>query len=222
MEEGLFHNQVFVTHINEFAVAAVGHMEGHTAVERVNPLTGAREQVCPHYNTIPCEAHQAVYTGSRNVFDFSGVPSSFVCDATGHQLFEVNGQAPQAFIDKLNQAQQQIGQRPITGSQIQRMMRDLYRGDAKANEGKFKDALESYQGVADAEANPDFVKARARARIEALAAKVAQAIETARGLAPAAAKRELKKLIRELRDFPEAKAAAEAALAELEPAPAGN
>ncbi len=216
MEEGLFHNQIFVNHVNEFAVAAVGHMEGHTEEERVNPLTGAREKVCPRYDTIPCTAHQSVYQGSRNNFQFTGVPASFIADPQGNKLFEVNGQAPQAFIDKLNEAQQKIGQRPITGSQIARWMSQVYRGDQKANDGKFKDALKGYQEVADDESIPEFVRARARARVEALSAKAMEAIEAARALPASKAKRELKKLIKELKDLETPRTAAEAALAELE------
>lgn len=216
MEEGLFHNPIFVNHINEFAVAAVGHMEGHTEEERVNPVTGAREKVCPHYDTIPCAAHQAVYQGSRNAFDFSGVPACFIADSAGVMVSQVNGQAPQPFIDKINEAQQKIGQRPITGSQIARWMADVNRGDAKATQGKFKDALASYNKVIEDEAIPEFVRARARQKVVDLNARITAAIDAARALAPMQAKRDLKKLVRDLKDFPEAKAAAEAALAELE------
>lgn len=216
MEEGLFHNPIFVNHINEFAVAAVGHMEGHSEEERVNPMTGAREKVCPHYDTIPCTAHQAVYQGARNNFQFSGVPACFIADPQGNKVSEVNGQAPQAFIDKLNEAQQKIGQRPVTGSQITRWMTSVYRGDQKANDGKFKDALKGYQDVAEDEAIPEFVRARARARIEALSQKAMDAIAAARELPASKAKRELKKLIKELKDLEEPRTAAEAALAELE------
>lgn len=216
MEEGLFHNPLFVNHINEFAVAAVGHMEGHTEEERVNPMTGAREKVCPHYDTIPCTAHQEVYRGAGNRFEFSGVPACFIADASGNMVSEVRGQAPQQFIDKINEAQQKIGQRPITGSQINRWMSQVYRGDQKANDGKFKDALKSYQDVADDEAIPQFVRARAQARVEALSQKAMEAIEAARALPASKAKRELKKLIKELKDLEAPRTAAEAALAELE------
>lgn len=216
MEEGLFHNPIFVNHVNEFAVAAVGHSEGHSAEERINPQTGAREQVCPRYDTIPCSAHQAVYQGARNAFQFSAVPSSFIADPSGKMLSEVGGQAPQAFIDKLNEAQQTIGQRPVTGSQIARWMQHVYRGDQKANEGKFKDALKGYQQVADDEEIPEFIRARARARVGTLSQRAAEAIEAASALPASKAKRELKKLIKELKDMDEARAAAEAALAELE------
>ncbi|MCW8141238.1 MAG: hypothetical protein KIT58_20240 [Planctomycetota bacterium] len=216
MEEGLFHNPVFVNHTNEFAVAAVGHMEGHAERERVNPSTGAREQVCPTYGTIPCAAHQAVYRGASNGFEFRGVPASFITDHTGKQLFQISGQAPQQFIDKLNEAQRQIGQRPITGSQIARWMREVHRGDAKLAEGKFKDALGGYRKVADDASIPEFVRARAREKVEALPGRLLQAVEAARALPANQAKRELKKLVRDLKDFEEAKTAAEAALAELE------
>ena len=114
MEEGLFHNQLFVNHINENAVAAIAHSEGHAEEERVNPLTGAREKVCPRYDSVPCSAHQAVYQSARSGFDASAVPASFVCDPQGKMLAKVPGQAPQAFIDKLNEAQQKLG-RPIAG-----------------------------------------------------------------------------------------------------------
>lgn len=216
MEEGLFHNPVFVNHVNEFAVAAVGHMEGHTEEERVNPVTGAREKVCPHYDTIPCSAHQATYQGAGNRFEFSGVPASFIADSSGAKVSEVNGQAPQQFIDKINEAQTKIGQRPITGSQIARWMADVNRGDAKAAQGKFKDALASYNKVVENEDIPEFVRARASQKVTDLNARITAAIDAARALPPVQAKRELKKLVRDLKDFEEAKAAAEAALAELE------
>ena len=215
MEEGLFHNQLFVNHINENAVAAIAHSEGHAEEERVNPLTGAREKVCPRYDSVPCSAHQAVYQSARSGFDASAVPASFVCDPQGKMLAKVPGQAPQAFIDKLNEAQQKLG-RPITGSQIQRWMVPLYRGDQKANGGKFKDALKSYRDVAEDEAIPQFVRARAEARLEALSQKAMEAIEAARALPASKAKRELKKLVKELKDLEAPRTAAEAALAELE------
>jgi tetratricopeptide (TPR) repeat protein len=216
MEEGLFHNPMFVNHINESAVAVVGHSEGHTEESRRNPMTGADEKVCPHYDTIPCEVHQKVYQDTRSSFDFRGVPACFIALPSGEKFAEVNGQAPQAFIDKLNEAQQKIGQRPILGSQIARWMAGLYDGDRKAAQGKYKDAAAAYKKVADDEKIPQFVRARATERGTALAAKITAAIDEAKAKPPAKAKGELKKLIGQLKDFPEAKAAAEAALAELE------
>jgi hypothetical protein len=215
MEEGLFHNPVFVQHMNEFAVCAVGHVEQHTEEERVNTATGAVEKVCPHYDTIPCAAHTAVYRGAGNKFEFRGVPACFIADSSGKKLFEVHGQAPQQYIDKVNEAQAASGQRPITGSQIQRWQADLHRGDAKATEGKYKDARASYQKVVDDSAIPEFVKARARQRIEQLGQKITAAIDSAKALAPVPAKRELKKLVKALKDFPDELKAAEDALAAL-------
>lgn len=222
MEEGLFHNQVFVTHVNENAVAVVGHMEGHTEESRKNPLTGADEKVCPRYDTIPCSAHQACYQGAGSNFQFTGVPASFIALPSGEKFAEVQGQAPQQFIDKLNQAQQKIGQRPILGSQIARWMAGLYDGDRKAAQGKFKDAATAYKKVADDEKIPQFVRAQAAERGTQLGAKVMAAFEAAKAKPPAKAKAELKKLLKEVKDFPEAKAAIEAALAELEPAGEGK
>jgi hypothetical protein len=215
MEEGLFHNPTFVQHMNEFAVSAVGHMEGHTEESRVNPATGATEKVCPHYDTIPCSAHQAVYRGAGNKFEFRGVPACFIADSSGKKLFEIHGQAPQQYIDKINEAQTQSGKRPITGSQIARWQADLVKGDAKIAEGKFKDARTSYQKVADDEKIPEFVRARARARVEGLAAKITAAIDAAKALEPVPAKRELKKLVKALKDFPDELKLAEEALAAL-------
>ena len=215
MEEGLFHNPVFVQFMNESAVSVVGHIEGHTEEERVNPATGAREKVCPHYDTIPCAAHQAVYRSAGNKFEFSGVPACFIADSSGKMITKVQGQAPQQYIDKINEAQAASGQRPITGSQIQRWSSELVKGDAKASEGKFKDARASYQKVVDDEQIPEFIRARARVRVEQLTSKITTAIDAAKALAPMQAKRELKKLVKALKDFPDQLKAAEEALAAL-------
>jgi hypothetical protein len=219
MEEGLLHNPTFVNYVNENCVAAVGHREAHAEVDRVNPITGATEKVCPHYDTIPCAAHQAVASGASGVDNSNGRPASYVCDPTGAREFELGAQqAPQPIIEKLTAAQGQIHDRPLLGSQVQRMMMDLYRGDHQATQGKWKDALASYRKVADEEKDPQFIRDRATARITALQQQAMAAVERARGLENKnEAKRELKKLQRELRDgFDEAKAAVEAALADLE------
>lgn len=217
MEEGLFHNPQFVNYVSENAVACVGHQEGHTEADRVDPLTGQSMKSCPHYESIPCSAHQAVYSQAGGKFEFSSVPKSFVCDASGKMVAEDCDGSPQAVIDALTKAQQQIGKPPITGSAIRRMERDLYKGDADARKGKFASALKLYQGVAEEEKNPAFVREKATARVAALGQQALAAVEAAKG-DPKKAKRELKKLVKELAGLEEAKQAAEAALAELEPA----
>ena len=58
MEEGLFHNQVFVDFITENAVAVIGHQQAHTEIDKVDRRTGQTTKVCPRYPTIPCSAHQ--------------------------------------------------------------------------------------------------------------------------------------------------------------------
>lgn len=216
MEEGLFHNPVFVNHITEFAVAVVGHSEAHTMVTRTDPRTGQQVQRCPNYGSIPCSVHQQSMQGARSHFEFRGVPASFVCDSSGAQLDQVQGGAPQQFIDALNRAQQRIGRRPVLGSQIARIERDLLRGDAKMAEGKFRDALRLYQGVAEAEEHPEFIRRRAAARIVALGERATAAIAEARALPPRQARTRLRELVRNLRDCGEHLAAAEAALAEVE------
>lgn len=215
MEEGLFHNPMFVNYVSENAVAAVGHSEGHTEVERVDPLTGQPAKVCPNYGTIPCSAHQAVYSQAGNKFQFNTVPKSFVCDSSGTKVAEDCDGSPQQVIDALTKAQQQIGKKPITGSAILRMERDLYRGDAEAKKNKFAAALKLYQGVAGEEKHPEFVREKAQARVAALAQQALAAVEAAQA-EPKKAKKELKKLLKELNGLEQAKEAAEAALAELE------
>ena len=74
----------------------------------------------------------------------------------------------------------------------------------------------AYDEYGAASALAEFVRARARARIEALSQTAMEAIEAARALPASKAKRELKKLVKELKDLEEPRAAAEAALAELE------
>ena len=221
MEEGLFHNPMFVNYVSENAVAAVGHTEGHTEVERVDPQTGQKSKVCPNYNTIPCSAHQAVYQQSRNAFNFSGVPSSFVCDSSGKELFKDCDGSPQQVIDALTKAQQQIGKKPVTGSMLQKMERDLWKGDAEARKAKFAAALKLYQGVAEDEKSLDLVREKARARVTALGKQALEAVEAAKA-DEKKAKTQLKKLVKDLEGLDEAKQAAEAALAELEPAPSGS
>ncbi len=216
MEEGLFHNPTFVNYINEFAVAAAGHREGHTLEERVNPLTGKREQVCPVYDSIACDAHQATYQQAGGKFEFNAVPTSFVCQPDGTMIKKVSGMAPNDYIEALKEAQMKIGKPPLTGSAILKMERDLYKGDGKLRSGKFNDALKLYKGVAEDEELPEFVRARADARVAALEEAALAAIEEAKALEPRKAKRELKKLLRNLDDLEEAKAACEAALEESE------
>lgn len=216
MEEGLFHNPTFVQHISEFAVAAIGHHEGHTEETRPDPLTGVPRQVCPHYGSIPCQAHQVTYQQAGNAFEFRGVPASFVCDSTGKMLQKLSGQSPQAFITALNEAQQTIGKAPITGSMLRKMEKGLYKGDVKLRKGKFKDALKAYTSVAEDEDALDMVKAKAAKRIEALTAAAQAAVDEAASLEPRKAKRALKKLLRELDGFEEAHAACEEALNALD------
>lgn len=216
MEEGLFHNQVFVDHISEFAVAVIGHHATHEEVEQVDRRTGAKRKVCPIYGSIPCQAHQTSYSQAGDKFDFKGVPASFVCDSSGAMVSKVSGQAPQQFIEALNQAQQKIGKPPLRGSQVMKLERDLLKGDAALRKGKFKDALKSYQEVADDEKVPEFVRKKANKRVEEVVPAALKAIEEAKALEGAKAKRALKKLEKELADIEEAKAALEEALAELE------
>jgi hypothetical protein len=196
MEEGLFHNPTFVDYINEFAVAVIGHSGQHAEIERQNPKTGAVEQVCPHYDTIPCSVHNTCSTQARPNFDFRGVPATFVCDPTGKILTKDVPRNPQGTIDALTKAQQTIG--------------------AKLRSGKFKDALKAYQKVLGKDDIPEFILARARQRVEDLQARALEAIAEAQALDAKKAKKQLKKLIKEFKDLEDAKAAAEAALAELE------
>ncbi len=216
MEEGLFHNQVFVDHVSEFAVAVVGHREAHEEVEQVDPRTGVKRTVCPVYGSIPCQAHQTSMSQARGSFDFSGVPASFVCDSSGKLVSKVSGMAPQKFIEALNEAQQKIGKAPLRGSQVMKMERDLLKGDVALRKGKFGDALESYKEVADDEDVPEFVRKKANKRVEGVVPAALKAIEEAKALDGSKAKRALKKLARECDDIEEAKAAVEEALAELE------
>jgi len=216
MEEGLFHNPTFVQHIAEFAVAAIGHHEGHTEETRPDPMTGAPREVCPVYESIPCQAHQVTYQQAGNAFEFSGVPASFVTDSSGKMLQKLSGQSPQTFISALNEAQQTIGKRPVTGSMLAKMAKGLLQGDAKLRKGKYGDALEAYQKVAEDQEVLEMIRTRAAKRIEALGAAVQAAVEEAAALEPRKAKRALKKLLKQLDAFEEARAACEEALGALD------
>lgn len=216
MEEGLFHNPVFVQYINEFAVAAVGHQEAHSEVEAVDPATGAKRQVCPRYNTIPCSSHQKTYASTGGKFDFKYVPSSFVCDSGGKLVKKVDGQSPQAFIDALTEAQQASGKKPITGSMLAKWDRDLQKGDMSLTKGKLKAAHKSYETVATDESAPEFMRERGQERIAALTAAIEKAIADAKADDPKKGAKALKKLMKELKDMPELLKAAEEALASLD------
>ena len=216
MEEGLFHNPVFVQHISEFAVAAIGHSNGHQEVEAVDPRTGQKRQVCPIYGSIPCSAHQATSSQARGNFEFKGVPASFAADAQGKLVSKIEGRSPQAVIDALNEAQMKIGKPPLRGSQIAKLERDLFKGDAQLAKGKFEKAKKEYEGVANDEAIPEFIRKRGRDRLEKLNQAALAAVEAARAEGGSKAKRELKKLLRDLDGIDDAKAACEEALAEGE------
>ncbi|RMG18608.1 MAG: hypothetical protein D6731_01645 [Planctomycetota bacterium] len=216
MEEGLFHNPVFVNYVNEFAVSVVGHRETHDMIEVVDPRTRERKKVCPRYPTIPCEVHARAASEARQGggFQFRGVPASFVCDSSGKQLAQVRGMSPQAFIDALKEAQRTIGKPPLTATAIAELERDLLKGDKLLAKGKYAKAHKAYAKVAEDEDLPTFVRARARERLERLEQAARSAVDEARALPPAKAKRALKKLLRELAPFPAAKKAVEEALAE--------
>ena len=92
----------------------------------------------------------------------------------------------------------------------------LRKAEERAEKGKYKDALKAYQKVLQNKKVPEFVKARARARIVTLGAAATEAVQEAQGLPPAKVKRALQKLLRDLEGLDEAEARAEAALAELE------
>ena len=212
MEEGLFHNPIFVNHLAENAVAVIGHSQAHSEIEVPDMATRTMKKVCPRYPTIPCSVHTKSMNEARGNFDFKGVPASFVCDSTGKQVEKVMGMSPQKFIDALNNAQIKIGKRPITGSMIMKMEKDLVKGDKSLAKGKYGKALKSYKKVMDNSKNPEFLRERATARIEGLKAKAMEAVQEAQGMPPAKAKKALKKLQKELKDVPEAKAALEQAI----------
>ena len=212
MEEGLFHNPVFVNHIAENAIAVIGHGQTHSEIEVPDMATRTMKKVCPRYPTIPCSVHVNSGREARGNFDFRGVPASFVCDSTGKQLEQVKGMSPQKFIDALNSAQVKIGKRPITGSMIAKMEKDLVKGDKSLAKGKFGKAFKAYKKVVDNSKNPEFLRERGTARIEGLKAKAMEAVQEAQGMSPSKAKKALKKLQKELKDMPEAKAALEQAM----------
>ena len=213
MEEGLFHNPTFVQHIDEFAVAVIGHGESHAEIEVPDMATKTMKKVCPRYPTIPCEVHVKAASEARQGggFEFKGVPASFVCDSSGKQLEKVSGMSPQVFITALNNAQQTIGKAPITGSMIAKMQKDLLKGDSYVAKGKFGKAFKSYTKVAEDEKVPEFIRARGAARLEGLKATVMAAVQEAQGMEPKKAKKALKKLKKELKDMPEALEALEQA-----------
>lgn len=215
MEEGLFHNPIFVQQMSESAVCVVGHTEGHTMEKRRDPVTGVEREVCPHYDTIPCSAHQAGYQASSN-FNFNAVPTSYVCTPDGKEFSKVQGAAPQQVIDQVTACQQKIPERPILGSQLRRWESELVKGDQKLAQGKYEDAKKSYEKVKDDEAILELVRGRAREKLAQLEQRAMADVDKAKALPAAQAKRELKKLVKALAAFPEPKAAAEAALAELE------
>lgn len=217
MEEGLFHNQTFVQHVNEFSVNVVGHSNPHQAVAQRHPVSGEEMEGCPVYPGIPCQSHVDAYRAAGQRFNFRGTPTSFVCLPSGEKVAEIPGvPSSQKVIDDINAAQQRIGQRPVTGSQVLRMERDLYKGDQKLSQGKLADAREAYQAVASDEALPAFVRRKGEARLARWDAAARKAIEDARALPASRAKRELKRLVKELEDVPELKTLAEEALAAAE------
>jgi hypothetical protein len=218
MEEGLFHNQVFVDFITENAVAVIGHGQAHNEVDKVNPRTRKTEKVCPRYPTIPCSVHQKSANEARasKEFNFKGVPASFVCDSSGKMVEKVGGMSPQKFIDSMTGVIRSSGKRPITGSMIAKMQKDLVKGDKSLAKGKFKKALAAYTKVAENEKYPEFIRARGKAKADGMPEVAMVAVQTALGLAPRKVKTALKKLKKEVAPFAEAKAALDAALAELE------
>lgn len=211
MEEGLFHNPAFVNYINEFAVAAIGHQGSHGEVEQFNPHARKKQKNCPHYNTIPCSAHQAVASGAQGLREGNGMPQSYVTDHTGKKISKV-GRSPGAVTKALQEAQQKIGKKPITGSMLRKMEAGLYKGDKALKKLKFKKALKAYQKVKDGKKTPAFIKKKAEARIAGLQEAALAAIQEAQGSKKA--KATLKKLLKELKDLPEAKKACEEALKE--------
>ena len=172
--------------------------------------------VCPHYGSITCKDHGAVYQEAGNKFEFSGVPSCFVTDSQGNMVSKVAGSSPQKFIDALNEAQQKIGKPPLRGSQIMKYEGELIKGDRDAAKAKFKAALKSYQKVAADEKAPEFIRARANDRLSKLGEAAMTAIQEAQGMEPAKAKKALKKLAKEFKGLPDAAKAAQEALAGLE------
>ncbi len=168
MEEGLFHNPAFVNYINEFAVAAIGHQGTHGEVEQFNPHAGKKQKNCPNYNTIPCSAHAAVASGAQSIREGNGMPQSFVCDNNGKKIQKLSSRSPGGVTKALQEAQQKIGKKPITGSMIRKMSSGLHKGDKLLKKGKFKKALKAYEKVKDGKKTPAFIKKKAEARVAAL------------------------------------------------------
>jgi hypothetical protein len=188
-------------------VAVVGHKDLHEEVDGR----------CPVYDTIDCETHTAMHKAARKATGYKGLPTLFVADASGERVVDVNmllSTGPQ-IRQAIEQAQQEIGGEPVLQSQIDRVDRDLAKGDAKLEAGKFRSALKLYRGVAERE-RAEFLRERAAQRVEALRQVAQAAIEDAAAEPRAKAQRALKKLARELRDLEDLEQAAKDALAELD------
>lgn len=214
MEEGLFHNPQFVNYINEWAVAAIGHSGKHSEVDHVDRRTRKKSKVCPNYNTIPCSSHQDVSSGASSIREGRGMPQSFVCDNEGKKVKKFRASSPASVIAALQEAQKKIGKKPITGSMIRKLEAGLYKGDKALRKGKFKKALKAYNKVKGGKKTPEFVKAKAEKRIEALKEAALTAVKEAQGLPGKKAKSKLKKLLKEFKDLEEAREAAKEALKE--------
>jgi hypothetical protein len=216
MEEGLFHNPIFVDYITENAIAVVGHSGSHAEIEVPDMATRSMKKVCPRYPTIPCTVHDKAAREARSGFEFRGVPASFVCDSSGKELEKVQGMSPQKFIDALTSAQQKIGKRPITRSMVLKLGKDIAKGDKALAKGKFKKAHAAYDKVADNSKLPEFIRAKAKAKSDGMAGTALAAVQAAAGLEPRKAKKALKKLKKEVAAYEEAKAAYDEAMGELE------
>lgn len=175
----------FVAWANENVLVVVGHSEAAHAFDEVEE-GGEKVKRCKLYPGLTCAQHEQVSRdahagegGLPRIESKSGVPNSWLVSPSG-EVREIDGadqQSPSKIIAASEAFQKEVGKH-LTRKKYEALREDLAKGDAKAQEGAFKDALAAYGKVEkDLKKLPEGMASAVQERLDALDAKVREALD---------------------------------------------